>query len=163
MSSSTSHTLPQDQFLTIAGNLLLKAFIENSRTQAKNVYKELVQGKTAILTTIQMEDKSRVRFDVSLDHSEFRGSINFGAFKTSLTLLITSLSESLKAEEQITVFSSENDPNAMIFAVTGLTQDSDTPNIMVLGADMSPDRPSVTLKLMYIDHEQFVVDKGEIA
>ena len=160
MSSSTSHTLPQDQFLNIAGNLLLKAFIENSRTQAKNVFKELVKGKRAILTTVQMEDKSKVRFDVSLDYSEFIGTINFGAFKTSLTLLISSLSESLKAEEQITVFSSEGESNTMIFAVTGLTQDDDATNIMVLGADMSPDSPTVTLKLMYIDHEQFIVDKG---
>jgi hypothetical protein len=158
MSASTTHSLSQDKFLTLAANLLYKAFLGNSRTQAKNVYKELAQGKTACLTTVQMEDKSTVRFDIALDHSEYRGTINFGAFRSSVTLLISSLSESLKEAEKIPVFSAHGDSNVMIFGVTAVTREAENANVMVLGADMAADRPSVLLKLMYLDHEQFEVD-----
>ena len=158
MSASTTHSLSQDKFLTMAANILYKALLESSRTQAKNIYKELVRGKTARLTTVQMEDKSTVRIDVALDHSEYRGTINFGAFRSSLTLLISRLSENLKKEEEITVFSAHGDPNVMIFGVTAITRGDETPNVMVLGADMAADRPSILLKLMYLDHEQFVID-----
>ena len=88
MPVNKTQSVPQDQFLTMAANLLYKSFLESSRTKAKNVYKELVAGKTLPLTTVEMADKSTVRFDIALDHSEYRGNINFGAFRSSLTLLI---------------------------------------------------------------------------
>lgn len=161
MSVNKTQTIPQDQFLTMAANLLYKGFLESSRTRSKNIYKELITGKVLPLTTIEMADKSTVRFDVALDHSEYRGSINFGAFRASLTQLIASLGESLKKEDKIPVFSAEQDSNMMIFGVTSITQDGQgkqDPNIMVLGADVAADRPFVMLKLMYIDHRQFIVD-----
>jgi hypothetical protein len=163
MSSNSTQSIPQDKFLTMAANLLYKAFLDSSRTHAKNIYKELVAGKLIPLTTVQMEDKSTVRFSVALDHSEYQGSLNFGAFRSSLTLLISSLGESLGKEDEITVFSAHQDPNAMIFGVTAVTREEKQPNVMVLGADMSADNPTVTLKLMYIDHKQFEVEVEEKA
>jgi hypothetical protein len=158
MSTNSTQSIPQDKFLTMAANLLYKAFLDSSRTKAKNIYKEMVAGKLIPLTTVQMEDKSTVRFNVALDYSEYRGKLNFGAFRSSLSMLISSLGESLRKEEEVTVFSAHQDPNAMIFGVTAVTREGNDPNVMVLGADMSGDTPSITLKLMYIDHKQFAVD-----
>ena len=158
MSASNSQSVPQDKFLIMAANLLYKAFLESSRTKSKNLYKEIAAGKIIPLTTVQMEDKSTVRFDVALDASEYRGVLNFGAFRSSLTLLISSLGESLKKEEEITVFSAHHDPNVRIFAVTAVTKEAQDPNIMVLGADAAADRPSVLLRLMYLDPQQFEME-----
>jgi hypothetical protein len=158
MSASNTQSIPQDQFLTMAVNLLHKAFIESSRTQAKNIYKEILAGKSITLTNVRMEDNSTARFDLALDHSEYRGGINFGAFRASLTMLLSSLGGSLNEKKAVTTFSAHDDSNMMIFGVTGVTKEGEDPNVMVLGAEMSADRPSILLKLMYLDHEQFAVD-----
>lgn len=163
MSTNSTQSIPQSQFLTMAANLLYKAFLDSSRTKAKNIYKEMAAGKLIPLTTVQMEDKSTVRFSVALDYSEYQGSLNFGAFRSSLSLLVSSLGESLRKEEEVRVFSAHEDPNAMIFGVTAVTRENNDPNVMVLGADMSGDNPSVTLKLMYIDHKQFEMESEETA
>ncbi|MEH6590465.1 MAG: hypothetical protein V7746_09425 [Halioglobus sp.] len=163
MSTNNTQSIPQDQFLTMAANLLYKAFLDSSRTKSKNIYKELVAGKLIPLTTVKMEDESTVRFNVALDFSEYQGNLNFGAFRSSVSLLISSLGESLRKKEEVTTFSAHQDPNAMIFGVTAVTREGNDPNVMVLGADMSGDNPSVTLKLMYIDHKQFEVDVEETA
>ena len=155
MAGDNTQSIPQEQFLTMAGNLLHRAFVDSTRTKAKSIFREIAAGKIVPLTSVEMEDKSTVRFDITLDHSEYLGSINFGAFRSSVAVLIASLGENLKKEEQIKVFTEQDNPNAMIFGVTAVTQESKEPNIMVLGANMASGNPSVLLKLMYINHEQF--------
>jgi len=158
MSSSNTQSVPQDKFLTMAVNMLYKAFIENSRTQAKNIYREIATGKAIVLTNVRMEDDSTSRFDLALDHSEYHGDINFGAFRASVGLLISSLGEKLNQEKEITTFSAEHDPNMIIFGVTAVTKEADDPNVMVLGTEMAADHPAVLLKLMYLNHDQFAVE-----
>ena len=163
MSASTTHSLSQDKFLTMAANLLYKAFLENSRTKAKNVYKELLDKKEVPLTTVKMEDQSTIRFDVALDHSDYRGALNFGAFRANVTQLISSLGQALQKEETVPVFTSQDGSESVIFGVTALSREADETNVMVLSADISATRPTVLLKLMYLDHEQFTANPEESA
>ena len=152
---SQNQTIPRDQFLTMATNLLHRSLLEAPRTDAKNLYRTMTKGEAVHITTVEMQDKSRVRFDVALDHTEFKGSVNFSAFRSSLALLVANLVKVLTEKTEITVFSAENDPNVMIFGVTAVTEEQGEANIMVLGADSSEGQPSVLLRLMYIDHSQF--------
>lgn len=115
----------------------------------------MTNGDAVHITTVEMQDKSKVRFDLALDHTEFKGSVNFSAFRSSLALLVSNLVKVLTDKTEITVFSAENDPNVMIFGVTAVTEEDGKANIMVLGADSSEGQPSVLLRLMYIDHSQF--------
>ena len=154
MSQSQNQTIPRKQFLTMAVNLLHRSLIDTPRTNAKNLYRAMTKGDTVHLTTVEMEDKSRVRFDASLDQSEFRGSANFSAFRGSLALLLSNLVQALTDENDITVFSAEHDTNVMIFGIAATTQDDGQTNVMVLGADASEGQPSVVLRLMYIDYSQ---------
>ena len=163
MSDSSTHSVPQDKFLIMAANLLYKTFLESSRTKAKTAYKEMLAGKVLPLSIVQMEDKSNVRFGVALDHSEYRGNLSFGAFRSSLGLLINRLGESLRKKEEIRVFSAQHDENVMIFGITAVTRETEDPNIMVLGANMAGDEPSVLLNLMYLNHEQFAAQPVENA
>jgi hypothetical protein len=155
MSQSQNQTIPREQFLTMATNLLHRSLIETPRTNAKNLYRAMTKGDSVHITTVEMQDKSKVRFDVAFDHTEFKGSVNFSAFRTSLSLLVSNLVKTLTEKAEITVFSAENDPNVMIFGVTAVTQEQGETNIMVLGADSSEGQPSVLLRLMYIDYSQF--------
>ena len=160
MQQSQTQSIPQDQFLTIAANLLHKGLLEVPRTKAKGIYKEIEKGLPAYLATVQMEDKSTVNFKVSLDHSEFKGRMNFGAFRTSLALLVSNLGQALNDKQEIATFSGQNDQSSMIFGVTAITQEDNTANIMVLGTETANSQASVIFRLMYIDDSQFVAPQA---
>ena len=159
MSQTQTQSIPRDQFLRMAANLLHKTLLEVPRTQAKNTFKELSQGRPFHLATVKMEDESTVRFSVNLDHSEFRGKLNFGAFRTSLGLLVSNLGQALIDNKEFTVFSEKTNPDVMIFGVTAVTREADNTNVMVLGTDISDGQPSVLLRLLYLDESQFIEPK----
>lgn len=155
MAQNQSQSIPRDKFLTIAVNLLYKAFLENRRTEAKNVFRDMAAGRSVHLTNVQMEDRSQVRFDVALDHTEFRGKLNFGAFRSSLAMLVAQLSDALRAGKDIKVFSEQNNPDNVVFGLTAATEDEGEVNVLVLGADSSATRGSIELRLQYLDPAQF--------
>ncbi|MEH6568186.1 MAG: hypothetical protein V7709_03855 [Halioglobus sp.] len=163
MPASDRQSMPQDKFLTMAANLLYKAFLDSSRTKAKNLFREMSGGKVLPLTNVQLEDKSQIRVDIALDYSEYRGAINFGAFRSSVAMLVSRLGEQLKKGEDVRVFSADHDADIMIFGITAVTREDKDPNVMVLGAEMASERPSVLLKLMYIDPAQFAAEPEEAA
>ena len=155
MPQSQTQSIPREQFLIMAANLLHKILLDAPRTQAKNMYKDLDKGQVVQLANVKMEDKSTARFSVTLDHSEFKGKINFGAFRASLGLLVSNLGQALTDKKDIQVFTQEDDPNVVIFGITAVTREESNANIMVLGADTGDGQPSVMLRLQYIDNSQF--------
>ena len=158
MAQNPNKSIPRDQFLTIAVNLLYKAFLENRRTEAKNVFRDMATGRTVHLTNVVMEDKSQVRFDVALDHSEYRGKLNFGAFRASLAMLVAQLSDALRAGKDIKVFSEQNNPDNVVFGLSAATEDEGEVNVMVLGADSNAARGSIVLRLQYLDPALFAAE-----
>ena len=78
MAQLQSQSISQEKFLLMCVNLLHKVFFEAPRTDAKKAYRQLEEGNTILLTTVQMEDKSTVRFHLALDCSEFRGKLTSG-------------------------------------------------------------------------------------
>lgn len=154
--------IPKEKFLTMSANLLYRAFLDASRTEAKRIYRDLAEGRVLPLTEVQMEDNSRVRFDLALDHSELAGKLNFGAFRASVTTLIHNLGETLRQDDSaIPVFTAENDPEMTLFGVTAVTYEDEEPRVMVLGADTRSGRPVIQLRLMYLNPGQFQSASGE--
>lgn len=156
MASMQNHSIPRDQFLTMAINLLHRAFIEANRTDAKSLFKTVAEGKTIPLTKVQMEDKSTVRFDISLDHSEYEGTLNYGAFRASLATLLTNLSKALQEGHQIPSFTAQGDDRNQIIGITGVTVEREVPAVMVLSVNVSNRDAAVMLRPMYLNYEQFL-------
>jgi len=159
MSKIETHSLPREQFLTIAINLLHRAFIDAKRTDAKNLFKAVSEGKRVALTNLQMEDKSSVRFDLSMDHSEYAGTLNFGAFRSSLTALLSNLVDAVKEQREITTFGAEGDSANIIFGVTGVTVEKEVPSVLVLSTSTGGQEAAVMLRLMYLDYQQFLASQ----
>ena len=160
MAQNPQQTIPTDKFLLIAVNLLHRQFVAATRTQAKQVYREIETGRVIGMTTVKMEDESTVRFSVALDHSEFQGHLNFGAFKVSVSTLLGNLAKALQEKKDVTVFNREGGGNSVLFGITGVTVERDLPNVMVLGTDVSEQPGAVTLRLMYLNPTQFADQNG---
>ncbi len=160
MTSSQVQAMPQEKFLLVAINLLHAAFVEATRTEAKRLYSDISDGSVVHLTDVKLADDSIARFDVSLAHDEYRGSLNYGAFRASLTTLIGNISRALSEEKELRVFNALHGGSAMIFGVTAVTHEDEKPNVMVLAADTGQEGARTTLQLMYLDPEQFLGSKA---
>ncbi|MCB1687762.1 MAG: hypothetical protein KDI33_04725 [Halioglobus sp.] len=155
MSQSQIQSLPQDKFLLVAVNLLHKAFIEATRTEAKALYQKIAGEEVVNLTRVELVDKSIARFQLSLSHSEFIGRLNFGAFRASVTALIANIAQALREERELRVFNALNEGSAMIFGITAVTVEDNQRNVMVLAVDSSEAGEATVLQLMYLDPSQF--------
>ena len=162
-----NQSMPREKFLLMAANLLHRAFVDSTRTEAKNTYREIAEGMAVHLNTVQMEDGSTSRFAIRLDHSEYRGKINYGAFRASLGTLIGNIGQALKDEREVNVFNAQDNPATMLFGVTSVTLEDDIPNVMVLGAELGTRPGESVLNLMYLDPSQFMApepaEMGETA
>ncbi len=151
-----NQSMPREKFLMMAVNLLHRAFVESTRTEAKNTYREIAEGRAVHLTTVQMEDGSTSRFGIRLDQSEYRGKLNYGAFRASLATLINNIGQALKDQREVNVFNAQDNPDTLLFGVTSVTLEDDIPNVMVLGAELGSRTGESTLNLMYLDPSQFM-------
>lgn len=163
MSQYQSQSIPQEKFLMMSVNLLHRAFVDAPRTEAKNAYREISEGRAVHLTTVKMEDGSTSRFGLKLDHGEYRGKLNYGAFRTSLATLIGNLGQALQDEREVNVFNAQDNPDTLLFGVTAVTVDDDTPNVMVLGAELGGSTGETLLSLMFLDPTQFMAQESSAA
>lgn len=155
MAAPSTQAIEQDKFLILAANLLHKALVEPSRTSAKRLYRELEKGTAVPLAAVEMEDKSQARFTLALEHSEFCGRLNFGAFQASVKTLLSNIVKTINEKRELRVFNAQSENGAMIFGVTGVTMESDQANVMVLAAQPAQETQVTTLQLMYLDPGQF--------
>ncbi len=161
MNDTTQHEFTNEKFLTIACNVLNRAFLESARTDAKNIFKTMQEGKRVALIKLQMEDESELRVDASLNSSEFNGRINFGAFRANLQALLGTASAQLENERNIVTFTEQN-TGATLFGVPGITQEEGELNALLMAADFSQPG-TVHLQLQYMEPGQFLEKNAEPA
>lgn len=140
--------------MTMSGNVLLKALLESQRAEAKRIFKAISDGKRVQLMTVRLDDETELRFDLLLDHSEFRGErLNFRSFRDGVASLLGAMSEALKSDSKIPVFN-EQGGRSMLFGVPGLSRQGDQVNVLMLAANMG-EPGCVQLKLQYVEPGQF--------
>jgi hypothetical protein len=118
-------------------------------------------GKRIAVTQLRMEDEGEVRLDVTLDHSEFRGALNFSIFRDSVLALLSRLGDTLRDEDtslpvmRMMDETGEATSERRLFGVPGLIVVDGVANMLMMGATPSVSEPVVLIELMYIDPEQF--------
>ncbi len=154
MADPKTQSMAPEQFLVLAANLLHRALVEPGRTEAKQLYRRIEEGERTALANVRMEDESLASFGLSLDHSEFRGKLNYGAFRGSLTTLLSNIAQLVNEEKPLRVFNAQDGGQSMIFGVPAVTVEQGKTNVLVLSADPGA-AGGTELRLMYIDPLQF--------
>lgn len=160
--------IDSNQFATIAVNLLHRGILEADRTTAKRIFRELEEGRTVGLTNLKMEDGGMLRWDLTLDARAFQGSLNFSAWRDGVLALVARMSDELREGKSLTVFhpldAEDQLPDDMVghklFGTMGITVHDGTVNTLLLGARPDPEKPIVTLQLVYVDPAQFATSES---
>lgn len=154
MSELSSHSITPEAVLTLAANILYRAFFESSRIEAKQIYSGLDGGEARQLLRLAMDDDSELDVWLQLDESEYRGKLNYSGFKSHIGVLLARIKERLDGEGDANILESANG-SEKLFNIPALVADGDAANVLVLG--LGPAIPArLTLKLMYLDPSQFI-------
>lgn len=141
------------ELTNIAANILDQLFIRAPKDKAKNMFKDIKQGKTVPLGKIKIQESLNPPLQLSLDYSEFRGpGFNFDAFSAALKGILSRVSEHMQAKKDFDVLSSE-DGTALIH-LPGIIQIQDQYNVMLMALELGT-LEKITLKLMFVDPSQY--------
>ena len=156
MSQATaqSQSLSSHKFLLLAANLLHRALVDSTRADAKRLFRRIEEGERTALANVRMEDDSTAAFGLSLDHSEFRGRLNYGAFRASINTLLANIGQVVQQEKDVQVFNAQDGGESMIFGVPAVTVEQGETNVLMLSADTGAGG-GTELRLMYLDPQQF--------
>ena len=141
--------------LTISVNLFKTCLLDVGRTEAKRYFKELEAGRELFLTKMDMPDKSTVRVRLQLMPEEFRGHLNFSAFKLQLQMLCAELVKVIQTKSEPIVMSDDSGQQ-LVFNIPAISHIDGHLNALVWAADLRRSGELV-LQLMFIDPEQYRV------
>lgn len=153
MSLYRTQHISQENLLTIAANILDKAFFDSSRVLAKRRFQALERGDRVFLVNVTMESGRDMRVDARLDRSEARCHYNFSAFRDLVGGLLVGISQRLKSKQPLPVFST-GDGRRWSYLIPSVHRGPEGDDMLILALDgRSPG--TLTIELMFIDPTQF--------
>lgn len=158
MNGYSTQSLAPEKLLTVAANLLHKAFIDSSRAEAKRVFREIAAGKSVAVAKLAMEDGSELTVHISLDSSEMRGTPSFSRFRDIVLAMLIRIAKQIEEAQDLHLFR-EQESSQMLFNLPGfefseVDGQATLVNVVVLGIKQVQ-AGEITLNLMYLEPGQF--------
>ncbi|MFT5887250.1 MAG: hypothetical protein ACI9BO_000054 [Zhongshania sp.] len=147
--------------LAIAVTLFKSCLLDCGRTEAKRHFRDLDSAKILYLSEMAMSDKSQLKVKLELMSQEFRGQLNFSAFREHLLFLVAELVKVINAKSEPIVMS-DNSGLQLMFNIPALSNIDGVMNALVLGANLG-NEGELLLQLMFIDPDQFLQSSTESA
>ncbi len=154
MSNTQAISLQPQQLLTLATQVLYKCFFEANREQSKQIYNEIEKGKQTTLFSMDMGQAGQMQGDLALDHSEFKGKLNYSQFRAALGGMINHISEKAKNKEETDTFTNQQ-TGELLFHAPGFVEEKGQLNVLLLSV-VQPGRGSMVFRLMFVDPDQYV-------
>ena len=142
-----------DRLLTLAVNILYKAFHDSPRLEAKRRYQFIMERQPVFLLDVTMESGNELRVTLSLERSELRGRLNFSLFRQLAAQLLVNYSEAINGGKPLNVFSDANG-RRWVYLHPAFCNTEKGLNALVLALDLSR-AGELRMELMFLDPEQF--------
>ena len=140
--------------MVMASALLKSRIVDAQRVVGKQYFRELEKGNPVLLSDVKLEDNSTMRFSLSMNTGEFRGPLNFSAFRNQVIMLIDTYAKFLETEQEPRVMSDDGNVQHVIF-VPVISQMQNNLNALVMAFEQR-NNAEIRLQLMFVDPEQFV-------
>jgi len=88
MAETATHKLKNKDVVALISNMLKLVIFDNTRDNAKRIFKDIFDGKTLNLPAIRMQDESEVPLRLKLDVTHFSGKPVFSQFRNHLRALL---------------------------------------------------------------------------
>ncbi|TQV74523.1 hypothetical protein FKG94_16030 [Exilibacterium tricleocarpae] len=150
------------QVADLGCGVLNQMFLKQPKDKAKLAFKNLKNGKSIKLGTLNLQRKKKdteevvgqidVAVSLKLDRREFRGPVNFPSFQAAVQALLLRLTEHLRAKKDLNLLT---DPHgAALIHVPGVIKIDDNYNVLVMVVQPEGHN-AIAINLMFIDPDQY--------
>lgn len=158
MSEKQTIDLNLVELVNIAAQILDQLFIKAPREKAKSVFKDIKQGHSFALGSVEIQKVFKPSLALALDYSEFVGpGYNFDIFQAALKGILLRISEKFQQQGDLNILTGED--NSLLIHLPGFVQQGQQVNAMVMAFDMAK-TDIITIRLMFIDPGQYQSQSG---
>jgi len=143
------------ELLTAIHSNMNQRILAASKTVAKNVFRDLYDGKALPFMDISSPDLGDVSCDLALDHTQFVGTLNFSQFRNALVSHMQQITITLQEKKELSVFTNE-ETDDIIFYLPGVIEDGGTMNVLVTGIEQRS-AGNMTVRLMFLDPKKLSI------
>ncbi len=143
------------ELLTAIHSNMNQRILAASKTVAKNVFRDLYDGKALPFMDISSPDLGDVSCDLALDHTQFVGTLNFSQFRNALVSHMQQIAITLQEKKELSVFTDE-ETDDIIFYLPGVIEDGGTMNVLVTGIEQRS-AGNMTVRLMFLDPKKLSI------
>lgn len=88
MAETATHKLKNKDVVAVISNMLKLVIFDNTRDNAKRIFKDAASGKTLKLPPLKMQDETEVPLRLQLEAKNFQGNLSFSHFRNHLRALL---------------------------------------------------------------------------
>lgn len=88
MAETATHKLKNKEVVAVISNMLKLVIFDNTRDNAKRIFKDASSGKTLKLPPLKMQDETEVPLRLQLEDKNFKGKLSFSHFRNHLRALL---------------------------------------------------------------------------
>ena len=148
MSDDSIDVIPE-QLLNAVSNNLGRVFFEAPKNDAKNLYRKLVDGEATPFMNLSAGEQTAIACNLTLDHSQFTGSLTFSRFRNVLRDHLLRVADALTNNKDLNRMSNQ-ETGDVIFYVPGITEENNVMNVLVTGFQQRK-AGEITIQLMFLD------------
>jgi hypothetical protein len=143
------------RLLVVMTDVLHRTVLSVPRAQAKVIFRDIEKGGVVPLLRLQLEDNTELLVQLSLDVSEFVGTLRFSVFKQCLDAMLHTIAARLASKsDELNLFTDESS-GQRLFLLPGVVQEQGRSQVLVMGMSHNSREASLTICLQYLDPVQF--------
>jgi hypothetical protein len=159
MTAEPTINIDPRRLFNLGANLIAAGFIKQTANEAKKLFKDLKKGGTLKGGQIKSEKSGQViPIMLELDRKQYRGKFNFPNFDVAVRALLQKFdTESRKDRElkELRTLTTKDSGEVLFNLPSGVSIDGD---INVLMMAVKPQNDSITVRLVFMEPEPFLVE-----
>ena len=161
MSEEQGINLDSRKLFELAANILAGGFLKKDQVAAKQLFKDVKQGKNIIAAHLTSDTGTKIPVKLELDRSAYIGQFNYPNFMLCLNALLQRCQVLARKDPQLQNLRTR--PNeatgGILFNIAGPGQVDEHVNLLMMAVE--PENNGLTLRLMFIDTDQFEQNEAE--
>ena len=150
--SNNAVELKSEDFLAALNRNLDLHFFLSDRTQAKQKFSQLKNGEKLPIMKLGFSDQSELECSLVLDHSEYVGKVNFGAFRKHLAMMMHGIKTRLESDAELNVMRDAS--GQVLFNIPGIVRDEKSTNVLVCGLAQTT-ASEANINLMFLNPDAY--------
>lgn len=164
MTQQQNFSIDARKLFNMSANLIVAGFFKQKPEKAKQLYKELKDGKQVRAGELTgNQSGAKIPVLMQLERSEYRGQFNLPNFDASLRALVSRIQTVIRKDPELKELRTLTNEatGGILFNVPSAIQTGDHVNVLMIAIE--PGNNKLVVKLLFLDPDQFRKENAQPA